>query len=623
MKKTNNFIFQRYDTDNLINRRAAIVTIAKAGIFSILAGRLAYLQIAESNNYKILSDKNRITHRLLEPERGIIFDLQGRPIAINKQKYQIVIIREETINIEQSLQNLKSILPNSNIDTEKIIKEINSRKKFIPVSIIDDLSWKDFSKINVNMHKLNGIFSQIGYKRYYPQGESHSHIIGYVSSLNKDEKETNPLSDLSTAKSGKLGIEKAKDQELRGKLGSKNIEVNANGREIRELDRVNSIKGNYVQLTIDSELQEYCFNRLKGLSGSISVINVKNGDYYALVSAPSYDPNIFSKRISNNDWENLVTNKYKPLINKSISNQYPPGSTIKPFVALAALESGVSHEEKIFCNGKHQIEDSSMESGYKTFHCWKKEGHGNVNMTEAIKVSCDVYFYQIARRIGIDKIAEVCKRYGMGNNLFHNIYEEKSGIVPNKRWKLENLGSRWMVGETLSAGIGQGYFLTTSAQLSFALAQLINNGIKLFPNLIYEKENKSVYDERIIANPSYLKIIKNALDEATNSPGGTSFSSRINGSLKMAGKTGTSQVRAISLKERELGLIKNKDLPWEKRDHGLFVGYGPTIEPKYAVSVIVEHGGSGSGSAAPIASDIFKFLFDKKIDLKRNEIFNV
>ncbi len=623
MKKSGKFIFQKYDTDNLINRRAALVTIAKAGIFSVLIGRLAYLQIAENNRYKKLSDKNRITHRFLEPERGIIFDLQGRPMAINKQKYEIVIIKEETRDVKKSLNYLKLLLPDSNIDTEKIIKEVNSRKKFIPIGIIDDLTWEDFSKLNVNIHKLEGIYPQIGFKRYYPLGESHSHLIGYVSQISENEEKSNPLSRLNTAKAGKMGIEKAKDKTLRGKLGNKNIEVNANGREIRELDRVNSVKGNYIQLTIDSELQKYCYERLKGLSGSVSVINVANGEFYALVSSPSYDPNIFNKPISNKAWEKLLSDKYKPLINKSISNQYPPGSTIKPFVALAALESGVSYKETFFCNGKHQIEDSSLESGFKTFHCWKKEGHGNVDMTDAIKLSCDVYFYQIARRIGINKIAEVCKRYGLGEKVFKFFYEEKGGVVPDKKWKLENIGSRWMVGETLSAGIGQGYFLTTAAQLSLALAQLINNGERLTPKLIYENEILNVYDERIISNPSYLKIIKNALDEATNAPGGTSYNSRIIGKYKMAGKTGTSQVRAISIKEREEGLIKNKDLPWEKRDHGLFIGYGPTIDPKYAVSVIVEHGGSGSGSAAPIASDIFKYLFQNKLNLKRNEIFNV
>jgi len=623
MKKPGKFIFQKYDTENLINRRAALVTIAKAGVFSVLAGRLAYLQIAENSNYKKLSDKNRITHRFLEPERGIIFDLQGRPMAINKQKYEIVIIKEEAKNVKQSLVYLNSLLPNTNIDIEKILEEINSRKKFIPVGVIDDLAWEDFSRVNVNIHKLEGIYPQIGFKRYYPQGESHSHLIGYVSSMSKDEEKSNPLSKLNTAKVGKIGIEKAKDEELRGKLGNKNIEVNANGREIRELNRVNSVQGKYIQLTIDSELQKYCYKRLKGLSGSVSVINVNTGEFYALVSSPSYDPNMFSKPISKTVWENLLMDKYKPLTNKTISNQYPPGSTIKPFVALAALESGISHEETFFCDGKHKIKDTSLESGYKTFHCWKKEGHGEVDMTKAIKVSCDVYFYQIARKIGINKIAEVCKRYGMGQRVFNSLYEEKSGVVPNKKWKLENFGSRWMVGETLSAGIGQGYFLTTSAQLTLALAQLINNGSKIVPKLIYEDDFSNIYDERIIANPFHLKIIKNALNEATNSPEGTSYRSRIVGKYKMAGKTGTSQVRTISIKEREEGLIKNKDLPWEKRDHGLFIGYGPTKDPKYAVSVIVEHGGSGSGSAAPIASDIFKYLFKKKTNLKRNEIFNV
>ena len=355
MKKSSKFIFQKYDTENLINRRAALVTIAKAGVFSVLVGRLAYLQIAENSNYKKLSDKNRITHRFLEPERGIIFDLQGRPMAINKQKYEIIIIKEETRDVEKSLVNLKSLLPHANIDIEKILKEVNSRKKFIPIGIIDDLTWEDFSKINVNIHKLEGIYPQIGFKRYYTQGESHSHLIGYVSPISKNEEESNPLSKLSTAKAGKIGVEKAKDAILRGKLGNKNIEVNASGREIRELDRVNSVQGNYIQLTIDSELQKFCYERLKGLSGSVSVINVKNGEFYALASSPSYDPNIFSKSISNETWENLLSDKYKPLINKSISNQYPPGSTIKPFVALAALESGVSHKETFFCSPKFNI----------------------------------------------------------------------------------------------------------------------------------------------------------------------------------------------------------------------------------------------------------------------------
>jgi len=624
MKKSDNFIFENYETDNLINRRTAIITIAQGSLFSLLAGRLAYLQIANRDNYKILSDKNRITHRLLEPKRGIIYDAQGKPLAINMEKYEAVIIKEETKDVFKSLSALQKILPESNIDYDQIIDEINNRKKFVPVKIIDDLSWQDFSKINANIHKIDGIFPQIGFKRYYTGGPSHAHIVGYITNLDKDEKYMSPLSDLNNAKSGKLGIEKAKDVPLRGHLGNKNIEVNASGREIRELDRIDSLPGENIQLTIDKEIQEYCYKRLNGLSGCIAVTNVNSGEFNALVSSPAYDPNLFGKSISESKWNSLLTNKYKPLINKAISSHYPPGSTIKPFVALAALESGINPNTEVFCDGKHLIEDSSMESGYKTFHCWKKGGHGLVNLTDAIKVSCDVYFYQISRKIGINKIAEVCRRFGLGKNTFENFVEETNGLVPDKNWKLSSLGSPWMVGETLSAGIGQGYFLATSAQLSLALAQLTNGGKKLSPSIFYNNlSKKNEYSETVIADPKYLKIIQRGLDEATNDLGGTSYYSRIRGKYEFGGKTGTSQVRVISSEEREEGLIKNEDLPWEKRDHGLFIGYGPISKPQYSVSVIVEHGGSGSGTAAPIASDVFKFLFDNKLNSRRKNIFDV
>ncbi len=623
MSESNKFIFKKYDANTSINRRTAIITIAKAGLFSILGARLAYLQIVDKDKYEILSDNNRITHRLLEPQRGIIYDLQGKPLAINRQRYEVVIIREETSDYIKSIENLKNILPDVNIDTEKLYSVIKKTKKFIPIKVLDDLSWDQFSRLNANIHKVDGLYPQIGFKRYYTSGQSHSHIIGYTAPLDKKEKDTNTLADLSSAKSGKLGIEKAKDVSLRGKLGNKNVEVNANGREIRELDRYESIQGENIQITIDSDLQDYCYKSLNDQSGCVAVTNIKTGEFYALVSSPSYDPNLFSKSISSEKWNSLTDNIFKPLINKSISSQYPPGSTIKPFVALAALENGVSEKREVYCNGKHEIKDTSRESGIKTFHCWKEEGHGNVNMNEALKVSCDVYFYQISREVGINKIAEVCKRFGFGQNVFDSFYEEKKGIVPSKNWKLESIGTPWMVGETLSAGIGQGYFLTTSAQLSLALAQLINGGEKLNPTIVLDKDKDNQKSQKISLNPKHLAIIKKGLEDATNTQGGTSFRSRITGNLKMAGKTGTSQVRVISSQEREEGLKKNNELPWEKRDHGLFIGYGPINNPQYAVSVIIEHGGSGSGAAAPVASKIFKYLFDHNLNLKSKSVSNV
>ena len=625
-EKNKEFIFHKYDTDQLINRRAALLTLGKGTIFAILASRLAYLQIIENDNYSSLSDDNRITHRLLEPERGFIFDISGRPIATNKENYQAAIILEETVNINDALNAFNHVLPGAKLNIPETIKRIKKSKKFVPIKLIDDLSWEDFAKLNSNIHKLKGVYPVVGFKRHYPKAESHAHLVGYVSSIDESEVYSNPFAKLNNAKSGKIGVERSLDELLRGILGNKSIEINAVGREIREIQRVESKKGESIQLTIDSEIQDFCYSQLEGVSGSISVINVNTGEYLALVSSPSYDPNLFSTGLDNKKWSELTSDKFKPLINKTISNNYPPGSTIKPLVAIAALESGIDPNKKMHCNGKYEIDDKSLESGVKIFHCWKKKGHGNVDMTEAIKVSCDVYFYKIAREIGINKIAEVCKRFGLGKEVFDIFYEEVKGVVPNKTWKKEMLGESWMVGETLSAGIGQGYFLTSSAQLSLALAQIVNGGKKLLPSIIVGKDkanSKISYDSSIIANLNYLEIVKQSLFEATNMAGGTSYGSRVVGDLKMGGKTGTSQVRAISAKEREVGIIKNKDLPWEKRDHGLFIGYGPTENPLYALSIIIEHGGSGSRAAAPLAKKIFEYIFKNKMSINRKKILNV
>jgi len=625
-QKNKEFIFHKYDADQLINRRAALLTLGKGTIFAILASRLAYLQIIENDNYSSLSDDNRITHRLLEPERGFIFDISGRPIANNKENYQAAIILEETVNINDALNAFNHVLPGDKLNIPETIKRIRKSKKFVPIKLVDDLSWKDFAKLNSNIHKLKGVYPVVGFKRHYPKSESHAHLVGYVSSIDESEVYSNPFAKLNNAKSGKIGVERSLDESLRGILGNKSIEINAVGREIREIQRVESKKGENVQLTIDSEIQDFCYRQLEGVSGSITVINVNTGEYLALVSSPSYDPNLFITGLDNKKWSELTSNKFKPLINKTISNNYPPGSTIKPLVAIAALESGINPNKKIHCNGQHEISDKSLESGFKIFHCWKKKGHGNVDMTEAIKVSCDVYFYQIAREIGINKIAEVCKRFGLGKEVFDIFYEEAKGVVPNKTWKKEMLGESWMVGETLSAGIGQGYFLTSSAQLSLALAQIVNGGKKILPSIIVGKDkanSKISYDSRIIANLNYLEIVKQSLFKATNMLGGTSYGSRVVGDLKMGGKTGTSQVRTISAKEREVGIIKNKDLPWEERDHGLFIGYGPTENPLYALSIIIEHGGSGSRAAAPLAKKIFEYIFKNKMSIDRKKILNV
>ncbi len=617
------YISKSSSSEKQISRRTLILSIGVSGIFALMTSRLGYLQLYKHNDYKSLSDENRITHRLIKPSRGIIYNSQAIPIAKNIESYEASIILEETSNIYQALESLDNALPEKKINIKETILKISKSKKFVPVQVVDNLTWDEFARLNSNLYRLKGVFPSVGYKRFYPERNSHAHLIGYISDITKEEYFSNPFSKLNNAKSGKIGIEKSLDNKLRGKLGTKSVEINAYGREIRELKVREGERGKNVQLTIDSDVQNFCYNQLKGLSGSISVVDVNTGNFIALSSAPSFDPNKFSNGISTKDWNKLIENKYKPLINKSLSSFYPPGSTIKPLVALAALESGIDPNESFHCDGKHEIQDTSLESGIKTFHCWKKKGHGNVNMNEAIKVSCDVYFYHIARKVGINKIAEVCKRFGLGNNVFDLFYEEQPGIVPDKKWKRSTLGKDWLIGETLVSAIGQSYFLSTSPQLSLVFAQIVNGGKMIKPNIVYKNEEKPIRLPKLLAAQSHLKILKRALDESTNSPGGTSYRSRLLGEKKMAGKTGTSQVRAITEKEREDGIIKNQDLPWNKRDHGLYVGFGPVDRPKYAVSVIIEHGGSGSKSAAPIASKVFKFLFRKKMNMQRKMITNV
>ena len=614
MKNKNIFsTFDKANTEKLISRRIALLTIGQVGLFSLLGARLAYLQIYKHDEYSSLSDDNRTTHRLIAPQRGNITDISGKILATNIENYQALVVLEETGNIYEALIALNSFLPEKKIDVRKILEIAKKSPKFKPIKLIENLTWDEFSKLNANTHKLQGIFPGVDYKRYYPAKEASAHLVGYVSSLSENELYNNPFTKLTNAKSGKIGIEKSKDRNLRGVIGNKRLEINAFGREIRELNRIESKKGQDIRLTIDRDLQEFCYGQLDGISGSIAVTNIHTGEYIALTSAPSFDPNKFYNGISNKDWNFLTKNRYKPLINKSISSHYPPGSTIKPLVALAALEKKFDPNKRINCDGSYEIKDTSTLKGTKSFHCWKEKGHGLMNMKEAIQKSCDVYFYTVAREIGIDKIAEVCKRFGLGEKVFDNFVEELSGTVPNKEWKKKNIGYNWMVGETLVAGIGQGYFLATPAQLSLVVAQLVNGGKKIEPKIIYEKNisKESSYSEPL-AKSKHLEFIKECLYASTNVKGGTSYNSRLTGNYQFAGKTGTSQVRRISEQEREEGIIKNEDLEWSKRDHGLFIGYGPTLNPKFSISVLVEHGGSGSGAAAPIAKKVMKFIFSNK-----------
>ena len=441
MKNKNIFSsFDKANTEKLINRRMALLTIAQAGLFSVLGARLAYLQIYKHDDYSSLSDDNRTTHRLLAPLRGNIIDISGKILATNTENYQALVVLEETGNIYDALIAFNTILPEKKINIRKILETAKKSSKFKPIKLIEDLTWEEFSKLNANAHRLQGIYPSVGYKRYYPGKEANAHLVGYVSSLSENETYNNPFSKLANAKSGKIGVEKSNNLNLRGQIGSKRLEINAFGREIRELNRVESKQGQDIQLTIDSSLQQFCYEQLDGLSGSITVTNIHTGEYLALASAPAFDPNKFYSGISHDDWNFLTSSMYKPLINKAISNHYPPGSTIKPLVALAALESGYDPNKKINCDGSYEIKDTSTEKGIKSFHCWKKKGHGLMNMKEAIQRSCDVYFYTLAREIGINKIAEVCKRFGLGKKFLMILLKSYRGQFRIKSGKKESLG---------------------------------------------------------------------------------------------------------------------------------------------------------------------------------------
>lgn len=588
------------------SRRAALLGGGQALLFSALVGRLYYLQVIESNRYVMLAEDNRISLRLLSPPRGRIVDRYGEPMALNQLNYRVVLISELTPNLEATLSSLESVLPISERERRRILREVGRKRSFVPVTIRENLDWDDVARIEVNAPSLPGVSIEVGQSRYYPFAEAAGHVLGYVAAVSEEEQGDDPLLELPGFRIGKNGIEKKYDLALRGKAGTSHIEVDALGRVIRELERDEGQPGQELVLTIDSGLQNFIVRRLGGLSAAAVVMDALSGEVLALLSTPGFDPNAFNKGLSEEAWRDLVSNSKGPLINKSISGQYAPGSTFKMMVALAALESGIiSPDQRFFCEGYVELGDSR-------FHCWRKKGHGWMDMVSALQQSCDVYFYEVARRTGIDRISEMARRFGMGVKLGIDLPSERDGLMPTRDWKLAVIGSSWQLGETLVAGIGQGYVLSTPLQLAVMMARLINGGVAVKPYVTHDlvdgesalQRPEPVFPALDVSSAS-LAVVKKGMDAVTNTPMGTAFRARIKEKGKeMGGKTGTSQVRRISKRERESGVLKNRERPWEERDHALFVGYAPTQNPRYVISVVVEHGGGGSKVAAPVARDI-------------------
>ena len=614
----------------LIGRRMFLLTAAKAVVMVGLIGRLISLQINQSTKYKSLSDKNRFREWKLAPERGIIRDFFDQEIASNEPLYQVHLVPENVKNLDQLFVRLKGILNITDQRISYLKRLIKKQKPWEPIIVSDNLNWSDFSRINLFLHELNGVEPIVSVARKYPDNSS-AHILGYVSQISaKDLKTKKYLKDLSVPGMaiGKTGLERKLDEEIIGKVGFQRYEVNAFGKRIKQIQINVGQAGKSFKTTLDYEVQKYVNELLKEKAAAVCVMDIFNGDIISLVSAPTFKPNEFVHGLDKKYWNSLITNGKKPLTNKAMSGLYPPGSTIKTLVALSALENGIiKPSDTVRCKGKIEFH------GVK-FHCWEKKGHGIVNLRKGIQRSCDVYFYEVARKLGVDRLSETAKKFGLGKQVLSNFVEEKSGVVPNTKWKKKFIGQNWYIGETLHTGIGQGYFLSTPLQLCLMTAQLANGGYKIKPSIIFNKSNNKLKDylkhkkelpdsislslllkkfnlEPLFDNQKNINIIKDAMFSSSNEPGGTSYRHRMeNPKFTFAGKTGSSQIKRFTEAQREAE-VKQADLNYKDRDHALFIAFAPYKDPKYAISVVVEHGGTGGSAAAPIAKKVIKKVLER------------
>ena len=631
--------------ERTISKRFFLLSFFKSVVIGAIGWRFFDLQMIENRKYEKLSDENQFDYHMIAPERGRILDRKMRLLAGNMDGFSLVLKWNKNINVDETINKILKVI---NIN-QKDLNNFYDQIKFMDndfskeILITKNLSQKDVSKLAVRSIEFPKIGFLMTKKRVYPQGIIAGHITGYTGVFSENDS-THMKSYSSWLEVGKTGLEKFFDNDLRGKFGRKRNEVTSRGHVIASKIYETTIPGKDIQISLDMGLQAFAIERfergnnilvnlkknkikkqienIKNVSnvnkdyvykdkknrvvnpqsGSVIVMDVQNGEILCCVSSPGYDPNIFSDGLETNVWNRMKNNSRAPLLNRSMSGVYPPGSTIKMAVALAALENGtVDYNTKFYCNG-------SKELGTSKFHCWAKDGHGKLNLIEAIEQSCDVYFYELGLKVGIDKIASMMKRLGLGQYYDVEIDDKSKGVVPNIEWKLKRDGLKWSLGETLNASIGQGYILATPLQLTTMTSRIANAKFSITPSLIMNKDTKRFDPLKI--NPQHLDFIKKSMERVVNGRNGTARNYQIGSkNIEMAGKTGTVQVVRISEAEREKGLIKNEDRPWKKRDHALFVGYAPVSKPKYAISVVVEHGGSGSSVAAPIARDVFKYIF--------------
>jgi len=585
---------------SVLNRRTFFLYILKLSLFSIVGWRLYNIQIKESDKYKTLSKNNQIDIEIIYPLRGKIFDINNNLLVSNKKVFDIYIIPENTKNLNKTLNQISEILKIDFSKKRKIIELSKKVQKFEKIKIFENVNWQDLEKIETNKLNIDGIFIAQDYMRVYQYGNIFSHLLGYINKPNSEELSLPFIANMPDLDIGKEGLEKNFNNILVGKSGQREIEVNSFGRIIREISRVDSNKGNDIQITLDLRLQQYSMNLLNAhRAGSVVVMNIENGDIKTIASTPFYDPNKIIKKPNKDYWDSLLSNNLSPLTFRSVQGLYAPGSTFKMIVAIAGLYYGViNNNTQHFCNGKIALGD-------RLYHCWKNNGHGSMNVQNAIKESCDVFFYEISKKIGIDRIAQVAKDFGLGKIYDLPISNQKMGIVPSKDWKKKKIGESWYPGETLISAIGQGFVLANPLQLATMTSIIASNGKLIEPKIINDGNYKQV--KKLEKYSSAINVIKQSMFKVVNESKGTAFRSKSDDFI-FSGKTGTSQVRRITVAERESDDFRKKEIEWEKRDHALFVGYMPHDKPKYAVSVVIEHGGSGAKTAAPIAKQIFQFI---------------
>lgn len=609
MKKTQREIM---DSSRQITRRGLMLVGVQLATVTTLALKMRSMQLDHAEQYRMLADGNSIKIRLLPPSRGLILDRSGIVIASNEQNYRVTLTREEAGGaVEPVLRRLSQLIPLSEARIEELMEEFSRRSAITPIVLADRLSWEQFSAIAVNAPSLPGVTPESALSRHYPRRGDFAHVMGYVGPVSDYDlsriEDPDPVLRLPDFQLGKIGVEGRLEEALRGKAGARRVEVNSQGREMRQLSRQEGEQGATVQLTVDAALQNYAAQRLGEESAAAVVMDCHTGELYSICSSPSFDPNLFVRGISSRDYRALMDHDHRPLADKTVQGVYPPGSTFKMVTLMAGLEAGVINAgTRYFCPGHTEL-------GGRRFHCWRRGGHGSVDAIKSLEESCDVYYYELAQRVGIDRIAIMARKLGLGVRHDLPMSAVAEGIAPDREWKMNRHGQAWQIGDSLNASIGQGFVLASPLQLAVMTAR-IASGREVRPQLVRSidgvRQPIPEYPPLDISDAA-LRVARLGMDAVMNAARGTARSSRIiREDWRVAGKTGTSQVRNITAAERARGVISNDQLPWNRRDHALFVAYAPYEAPKYAISLAVEHGGGGSTAAAPLARDILLFALN-------------